>query len=144
MAIGLLGKKLGMTHVYDEYGRRIAVSAIVAGPCTILRTRKIARDGYNAVQLGFEEIKESRLNKPLAGQFKKIGMGPFRYVREFRMDGARESNGDKATEAAKLEVGQKLSVDLFKEFELVDITGISIRKNISIYSIPNIKNIFRR
>ena len=86
MAIGLLGKKLGMTHVYDEHGRRRAVTAIQAGPCTILGLREPTPHQYRAVQMGFEPVKESRVSQPRLGQFKKAGAGPFRYVREFRLE----------------------------------------------------------
>ena len=117
MAIGLLGKKLGMTHVYDEYGRRLAVTAIQAGPCTILRLREPEREKYRAIQLGFELIPESGLTKPELGQFKKLGAGPFRYVREFRL----AQNGE-------WKVGQQLTVDVFQDNELVDVSGMSIGK----------------
>lgn len=114
--IGLLGKKLGMTHIYDEYGRRMAVTAIQAGPCTVIQLREPARHKYAAVQLGFEPIAESKLTKPEAGHFKKLGVGPFRYLREFRV------------QDGEWKVGQELTVELFKEHELVDVTGISIGK----------------
>ena len=118
MAIGLLGKKLGMTHVYDEYGRRVAVTAVQAGPCTVLRLREPARHGYRAIQLGFEPVKASELTKPAGGQFAKTGTGPFRHVREFRLPG----NG------GEWKVGQELTVDLFNDYELIDVTGVSIGK----------------
>ena len=120
MAIGLLGKKLGMTHVYDEYGRRKAVTAIQAGPCTILQLREPQRHAYSAVQVGFEPVKETEVTKPVLGQFKKAGTGPFRHVREFRL-----TNG---ASSGEWKVGQQLTIELFKEFELVDVTGISIGK----------------
>ena len=118
--IGLLGKKLGMTHVYDEYGRRRAVTAIQAGPCTILQRRTRERHGYDALQVGFEPIAERKLTKPEFGQFKKAGAGPFRYVRELRLRPVSDT-GD-------WQVGQQLTVDLFQQHELVDVTGISIGK----------------
>ena len=117
--IGLLGKKLGMTHVYDEYGRRVAVTAIEAGPCTVLGLRERQRHGYQAVQVGFEALKESKVNKASLGQFKKAGVSPLRYVREFRWDGG---------EGAEWKIGQQLTVGLFQENELVDVTGTSIGK----------------
>lgn len=98
--IGLLGKKLGMTHVYDEYGRRLAATAIQAGPCTVIGCRERSRHGYEAVQLGFEPIKDSQ----------------FRYIREFRC-----GSGD-------WQVGQQVTVELFQDWELVDVTGTSIGK----------------
>ena len=110
-----MGKKLGMTHVYDDYGRRRAVTAVQVGPCTILGLREQKRDGYRAVQLGFEPVKEKALNKAQLGQFKKAGAGSFRYVREFRANG-------------EWKVLQQLTVELFKPYELVDVTGISIGK----------------
>ena len=114
--IGLLGKKLGMTQIYDEYGRRMGVTAVQAGPCTVMQLREPARHKYAAVQLGFEPIAESRLTKPEAGQFKKLGAGPFRYLREFRV------------QDGEWKVGQELTVELFKQHELVDVAGISIGK----------------
>ncbi|MBI3011210.1 MAG: 50S ribosomal protein L3 [Candidatus Omnitrophica bacterium] len=119
--LGLLGKKLGMTHVYDEYGRRMAVTAVQAGPCMVLQFREPNRHGYQAVQVGFEPIKESRLRKPELGQFKKAGLGPFRYVREFRTETAGGNGGE-------WKVGQPLTVEIFKVYELVDVTGVSIGK----------------
>lgn len=130
MSIGLLGKKLGMTHVYDENGRRITVTAVQVGPCTVLRIREPKRDGYQAAQVGFEPIKESKLSKPLAGQFKKLGQASFRYVREFRLTGRTGQRGPKdgAVIEPELSVGQQLTVSLFQENELVDVTGTSIGK----------------
>ena len=124
--IGLLGKKLGMTHVYDEYGRRMAVTAVQAGPCTVLRVRSPKRDGYPAIQVGFETAQESKLTKPDLGQFKKAGTSSFRYVREFRLPSTPSNGGD--AEANAWTVGQQLTVELFQEHELVDVTGMSIGK----------------
>ena len=119
MAIGLLGKKLGMTHIYDDYGRRRAVTAIQAGPCTVLDVRTPEQNGYGALQLGFETVEAKDLNKPRQGQVTKQGQGAFKHVREFRL---REK--DKGEWA----VGQKLTVELFEEYELIDVIGISIGK----------------
>jgi len=120
MATGLLGKKLGMTHIYDDYGRRMAVTAIQAGPCTVLGLRSPKPHGYTAVQLGFEPMKEDRVSKPRLGQFKQAGTGPFRHVREFRLA--------KETKDGELAIGQQLTVEMFQPYELVDVTGISIGK----------------
>ena len=131
MAIGLLGKKLGMTHVYDEYGRRMAVTAVQAGPCTVVRTRTTDRDRYQAVQVGFEPMKESRLRKPQLGQFKKAGITPFRYVREFRIPARAErgeAGGPPGANGGEWKVGQQVTVELFNTYELVDVTGVSIGK----------------
>jgi large subunit ribosomal protein L3 len=129
--IGLLGKKLGMTHVYDTYGRRLAVTAIQAGPCTVTALREQERHGYQAVQLGFETVAEKATTKPQAGQFKKAGIGPFRYVSEFRLRkvpiSAKAAKNDEAA-PAPFTVGQQLTVELFKKNELVDVTGVSIGK----------------
>lgn len=125
MSIGLLGKKLGMSHVYDEFGHRWAVTAVQAGPCTVLRLREPKRDGYQAVQVGFEPVDEKRLSKPRLGAFKKAGTGAFRYVREFRLPVVK--NGGESSEA-EWKAGQQLTVDLFQEYELVDVAGISIGK----------------
>ena len=117
MAIGLLGNKLGMTHVYDGHGRRVAVTAVRAGPCTIVGVREHKRHGYSAIQVGFQSRKPSELSKPVAGQFKGNGGTAFRYVREFRVE-----------EDGTWQIGQQLRVDLFRENELVDVIGVSIGK----------------
>ena len=124
MAIGLLGKKFGMTHVYDEFGHRRAVTAVQAGPCTVIRLREPKRDGYQAVQVGFGPISEKKLSKPRQGAFKKAGTGMFRYVREFRLPAPIKTG----SEAPEWQVGQQLTVDLFKQYELVDVIGVSIGK----------------
>ncbi len=121
MAIGLLGKKLGTTHVYDDYGRRLAVTAVQAGPCTVVGLRDAQRNKYEAIQVGFEPVKESKITKAQQGQFKQAGVSPFRYVREFR-------NAGQPADGEQWKVGQQLTVELFKEFELIDVTGISIGK----------------
>ena len=121
MAIGLLGKKLGMTHVYDEHGRRLAVTAVQAGPCTVLQLREPERHGYRAVQVGFEPAQESKLTRPERGQFQRAKAGLFRHVREFRLPA-------QGTDGQELAVGQQLTVELFQEYELVDGTGVSIGK----------------
>lgn len=126
--IGLLGKKLGMTHIYDEFGRRRAVTAVQAGPCTVLQVKEGAPHGYHAIQVGFEAMNEKRVTRPVAGQFKKAGSGPFRYVREIRLRNGSAAAASKAAVADAWKVGQELTVDLFKEHELVDVTGISIGK----------------
>jgi len=128
MAIGLLGKKLGMTHVYDEYGRCLAATAVQAGPCTVLELREPKQHRYRAVQVGYEAIKDAKVNKAQTGQFKKAGAGPFRYVREFRVSEPAATKGAKTEEAAAWKTGQQLTVDLFQDNELVDVTGVSIGK----------------
>jgi len=104
----ILGKKLGMTQIFSGDGNIVDVTAIEAGPCPILAV------GDKHLQLGFEEIKESRLKKPIAGYFKKIKINPRKYIREIKKDAGIE-----------FQVGQELKVDQFKEGDLVDVTGIS-------------------
>ena len=127
--IGLLGKKLGMTHIYDPYGRRLAVTVVQAGPCTIVGLRDPKQHGYQAIQLAFEPVSEKKLSKPLAGQFTKAGTAAFRYVREFRI---RPVPGSSRSEVpgtgTEFKIGQQLTVELFKPYELVDVLGISIGK----------------
>jgi len=110
MIQGIIGKKLGMTQIFRDDGRAEAVTAIEAGPCTVIQVKTTADEGYNAVQLGFGQAK--RLKSPQRGHLK--GLGQFRYLREFRVDD---------TEAT--EVGEKVNVSLFKVGSLVDITGVS-------------------
>src|SRR3989338_2308068 len=126
MSIGLLGKKLGMTHVYDEFGHRRAVTAVQAEPCSVIRLREPKRDGYQAVQVGFEPIDEKKLTKPKLGLFKKAGTGTFRHVREFRLKPGPDPKAGSG--AAEFKSGQQLTVDVFKQYELVDVIGVSIGK----------------
>ncbi len=110
MIQGIIGKKLGMTQIFRQNGKAEAVTAIEAGPCTVIQVKTAAKEGYNAAQLGFGEVK--RLKSPQRGHLK--GLGQFKYLREFRV-------GD--TEA--IEVGGRVDVSLFKAGDLVDITGVS-------------------
>jgi len=110
MIQGIIGIKLGMTQVFSDDGNAEAVTAIEAGPCPVTQVKAVAKEGYNAAQLGFGEVK--RLKSPLRGHLK--GLGQFKYLREFGV-------GD--TEAIK--VGDRVNVSLFKPGDLVDITGIS-------------------
>lgn len=115
--IGLLGKKVGMTRLFDEEGRQVPVTLIQAGPCVVLRVKTKEKDGYDAVQLGFGEKKESRTHRPLLGQFKKAGVSPKGFVREIRTN-----------ELEGLAVGRELGVDQFEVGEYVDVEGVSIGK----------------
>jgi large subunit ribosomal protein L3 len=110
--IGLIGKKVGMTHTFGEKGDVVPVTVIEAGPCTITEVRTPERDGYSAVQLGFGSNKESRFTRPVLGQFKKRNLPPARTVREFRL-----------ADASTYQVGQSLTADLFAEGEHVDVEG---------------------
>lgn len=115
--IGLLAKKIGMTQIFDEAGRGIPVTVLQVGPCVVTQVKTKEKDGYNAVQLGFEDKKESRVPKPLLGQFKKAGVAPKRFIREIRTD-----------ELEGLKAGTELKADNFEVGEFVDVEGISIGK----------------
>ncbi len=110
----ILGKKIGMSQVFDKQGELVPVTVIEAGPCTVVETRSLARDGYLSVQLGFGFVKEQKVSKPVAGQFKKNGIAPLRYLREVKV-GPEE----------KLNVGDQVKVDIFQPGDVVEVTGRS-------------------
>jgi large subunit ribosomal protein L3 len=108
---GILGRKVGMTRVYNEHGKSIPVTVIEAGPCTILQKKTVAKEGYNAIQVGFLAKKESRLNKPDIGHFKRSGGKGFYHVREFRTDDPDGYElGQELTAAEVLSVGDKVDI----------------------------------
>jgi large subunit ribosomal protein L3 len=109
---GLIGKKVGMTQLFDDSGKAVPVTVIKAGPCYVTQVRTVDNDGYNAVQLGYEEIKPQRLTGGELGHLKKKDLPPLRYLREFR-----------TTE--EIEEGETLTVEVFTEGERVDIVGKS-------------------
>ncbi len=113
VATGLLGKKLGMTQIFRD-DARVSVTVIQAGPCVVLQVKTVETDGYNAVQLGFDEKKPKRTTRPLMGHFAKAGTTPKRFVREFRAGGA-----------VPLLIGETLGVSILEGTELVDVQGIS-------------------
>ena len=113
MIQGIIGKKLGMTQIFESSGEAEAVTAIEAGPCTVIQVKTAAKEGYNAVQFGFGETK--RLKSPQRGHLK--GLGQFRYLREFRVD-----------DTETIEVGDRVDVSLFQEGDMVDVTGVSKSK----------------
>jgi len=110
----ILGKKAGMTSVYDDRGRQIPVTVIEAGPCQVLQIKTVETDGYNAVQLGFGEVAERTVGKPLAGHAKKAGATPKRFVREYRTDALEE-----------FELGATVTVEAFQDVPMVDIVAVS-------------------
>jgi large subunit ribosomal protein L3 len=110
----ILGKKLGMTQIFDQTGNAVPVTIVQAGPCTILQVKTKETDGYNAIQLGFGEKKEKRTTKPMLGHFQKVGAAPLRHVREATVD-------DPSLFAA----GQAITVGLFERGDIVDVTGTS-------------------
>jgi len=111
---GILGKKVGMTQVFDARGRITAVTVIEAGPCFVAQFKTAGRDGYAAVQLAFEEVPARKLNKARMGHLRRKNLSPMRYLREVRLK-----------EDEPFEVGQKILVDIFSEGERVDVVGTS-------------------
>ena len=114
MKKGIIGKKLGMTQIFAENGAAIPLTVIEAGPCFVVQKKTEATDGYDAVQLGFEDIREKLVTKPAAGHFKKAGVSAKRHLKEFRLEGAADMN-----------VGDVVAADTFACGEKVDITGIT-------------------
>ena len=112
----LLGKKVGMTRVYDEAGRLIPVTVIQAGPCIITQVKTGATDGYNAVQMGFDDVKPSRRKQPEVGHARKANTNPKRFVREWRLPSEAKT---------EYKLGDALTVSIFKNTKLVDIVGTS-------------------
>lgn len=113
---GLIGRKVGMTQVFGDDGSRIPVTVIEAGPCTVMAVRTKSADGYDAVQLGFQE-KKKNVSKPAAGVFRKLNLPAMAIVREMRLE--------KMEKLEPFQVGQKLTVDMFTPGEFVDLMGVS-------------------
>ena len=114
MKKGIIGKKLGMTQIFDEKGNVVPVTLIEAGPCVVVQKKTVANDGYDAIQLAFEDAKEKSLTKAELGHFKKGGVSPKKHLKEFRLD-----------DTAAFEAGSVVTVDTFAAGEKVDITGIT-------------------
>ena len=114
MKKAIIGKKVGMTQIFDESGKVIPVTVVEAGPCVVTQKKTTETDGYTAVQLGFEDIKESKLTKPEAGHLKKAGVEAKKYLKEFKLDNAAEMN-----------VGDVIKADAFQAGDMIDVTGIS-------------------
>jgi len=112
----LLGKKVGMTQLYDTSGRLVSVTVIQAGPCTVIQVKTTETDGYNAVQLGYDDVKLSRNKKPQIGHAAKANTTPKRFVREMRLQNDTES---------EYKLGESITVSVFSENELVDVVGTS-------------------
>ena len=112
MSKAIIGKKLGMTQIFDENGVVIPVTVIEAGPCTVVQVKTVETDGYNAVKLGFGSVKEKKLNKPEMGSFKKLKIEPKKHLREFRKDTVEG-----------ITVGNELKADVFTAGDKVDIQG---------------------
>lgn len=114
MSIGILGRKLGMTQIYNEAGQAVPVTVIQAGPCPIVSLKTPDKNGYSAVQLAFEEVKPHKLTKPVKGQYDKASLEPHRYMKEFRM-----------SDIEAYEIGQIITVSLFEEGEKINVVGKS-------------------
>ena len=114
MKKGIIGKKLGMTQIFDEKGNVIPVTLIEAGPCVVAQKKTIENDGYEAIQLAYQDAKKKHLTKAEIGHFEKAGISPKRHLKEFRLE-----------DCAKYEVGSVVTVDTFAQGEKVDITGIT-------------------
>ena len=112
MKKGIIGKKIGMTQLFDEKGNVIPVTVINAGPCVVVAKKTADKEGYDSVQLGYQDIAERKLTKPAKGAFKKAGVSYKKYLKEFRLDGAAEMN-----------VGDTVTADTFEAGEKVDVTG---------------------
>ena len=114
MIKGIIGKKLGMTQLFDESGKVVPVTVIEAGPCTVVQKKTVESDGYQAVQLGYGEISAKKVNKAAKGHFDKADVAPKRTLREFRLD-----------DIAAMNVGDILKADVFAAGDRIDVSGIS-------------------
>lgn len=114
MKKGLIGKKIGMTQIFDEAGNVVPVTVVEAGPCTVTQIKTMENDGYEAIQVGFGDVKVSRVNKPMKGHFDKADVAPKKTLKEFRFDSI---DG--------IEVGNILKADTFEVGEVVDVNGTS-------------------
>lgn len=110
----ILGKKIGMTQVFDAEGRLIPVTVVEAGPCVVVQQKDMDNDGYQAIKVGYGGIKVKNANKPHTGQFAKANVAPLRYLREFRVEDVSQYN-----------LGQEIKVDVFQKGDIVDVTGVS-------------------
>lgn len=110
----IIGRKLGMSQVFTEDGTVIPVTVVEAGPCPVVQVKTMEKDGYAAVQLGFDKLRESLANKPVKGHFKKANLAPMRVLKEFKLENAES-----------FELGQEITVTTFAEGDRVDVTGIS-------------------
>ncbi len=122
MSVGILGTKLGMTQIFDEIGRAIPVTVIQAGPCKVTQVKTKEKDGYNAIQLGFKEVKAKSLNKPELGHLAKTEAPPLRHLKEYRIE-----------DVEGYELGSDRKTDIFSPGQLVDVRGTSIGKGFAGY-----------
>ncbi len=114
MKKGIIGKKIGMTQIFDEVGNAIPVTVIEAGPCVVSQIKTKETDGYEAIQLGFMDLTAKKTNKPAAGHFKKAGSAPKKHLKEFRLE-----------DISGYSIGETVTADVFAAGEKVDITGVT-------------------
>lgn len=122
MSVGILGTKLGMTQVFDEGGVAIPVTVVQVGPCTVTQVKTKQTDGYSAIQVGYREVREKLLNKPLLGHLAKSSATALRHLREYRIE-----NADEYT------LGQQITADIFSAGQLIDVSGDSIGRGFAGY-----------
>ncbi|MDP4133110.1 MAG: 50S ribosomal protein L3 [Bacillota bacterium] len=114
MEKAIIGKKIGMTQIFASDGKVVPVTVVEAGPCTVVQKKSLDNDGYESVQIGFTNLKEKHITKPIKGHFDKTGTAPKRFLREFRLN-----------DCAALNVGDEIKCDVFAEADKVDVIGIS-------------------
>ncbi|MDR3092162.1 MAG: 50S ribosomal protein L3 [Clostridiales bacterium] len=114
MKKAILAKKVGMTQIFSDDGKLVGVTALTAGPCVVVQKKTVEKEGYNAVKVGFEDIKIKRTTKPVKGQFDKAGVTPLKFLREFRLE-----------DITTYETGDTITADAFKAGERVDVSGVS-------------------
>lgn len=122
MSVGILGTKLGMTQVFDEAGRAIPVTVVQAGPCTVTQIKTKQTDGYNSVQLGYDQVKPKTINKPELGHLAKSNAPPLRHLREYPLN-----------DTSEFQLGQSINADIFTSGQLVDVTGTTIGRGFAGY-----------
>ena len=121
MKKGIIGRKIGMTQIFDEKGNVIPVTVIEAGPCVVAQVKTVETDGYNAVQLGFGDVKDKHINKPEAGHFAKAKLANKKHLREFRLDSIEG-----------IKVGDEVKADVFEAGEKIDVQGTSKGKGFQV------------
>lgn len=114
MKKAILGKKIGMTQIFDQNGKVVPVTVVEAGPCVVVQKKTVEKDGYEAIQVGFGDVREKLVNKPMKGHFAKAGVALKRRLKEFRLE-----------DVSAYEVGQEIKADLFQVGEKIDVSGIS-------------------
>ncbi|AOW98175.1 50S ribosomal protein L3 [Moorena producens PAL-8-15-08-1] len=122
MSVGILGTKLGMTQVFDDEGRAIPVTVVKAGPCTVTQIKTNQTDGYNAIQIGYDQVKPKAITKPEIGHLAKSSAPPLRHLREYRVD-----------DSSKFELGQPVNTDMFSIGQIVDVSGKTIGRGFAGY-----------